>query len=340
MSEFYNEVIKNRYLDEMENEGSRSTIKYIFFASKDAEEKLEMDLYNFSKDQIEEYVMTNMTFKSYNTARSNAVYINNYISWAIKHGYRENNLNPLDTVSRKWYSKFIDRTLKIHYSEEEIDDLIEEFENAADQAMVRLWFEAGVQGKDFSEIKHLTYYDIDWINNEIEVKDDKGNKRKVKLSDKCMRYLKNAYHQQTYHFSYIKDGELIESERSLMKGDFIFKNVESPKTIDAQISSSVIYSRIQAIKDKYNLEIFTPVSIKQSGQIYEAYKIFMRDGCFGDNGNYSQWEEIGEKYNTTKVKGNTGEVYYNSSLMKNYITTENLKEFYGVDVPITIRSRK
>jgi hypothetical protein len=34
MSEFYNEAVKNRYLNELENEGTRYVNTYVFYASK------------------------------------------------------------------------------------------------------------------------------------------------------------------------------------------------------------------------------------------------------------------------------------------------------------------
>lgn len=333
MSDFYNEVIKNRYLNEIENEDSRNTIKYIFLASKRAEEIKGMDLYNFSKEDIE-LVLGNMTIISNHTARANVNYITNYISWCIGHGYRENNLNPLDTVDRKWISGFVDRTIKIHYTDEELDDLIEEFDNAQDQAMVQLWFE-GVIGQDFSEIKELNYYDIDWINNKLEVREKDGSKRKVTVSDKCMRYLQNAHHQRTYIFNTVKDGEIYVTERELFNTNFIFKNVISYRSKEEGVGSSVIYTRLKALKDRFNLEYLTPNAIKQSGMIYMAAELFKRDGELKTK----QLNEIGEKYNWSKVNNN-GYEYYNVTLMKYFITRENLKNLYDLDVDIEIKSIK
>ncbi|MED3562355.1 site-specific integrase [Bacillus xiapuensis] len=334
MSEFYNEVIKNKYLDSMENQGSRETIKYIFIASKRAEEIKGMDMYNFSKEDIE-HVMDNLTMKSYHTARANMSYISNYITWCIKQGYRENNLNPLDTVDRKWYSKFVDRTLKIHFSDEEMEDLIEEFDNAQDQAMVQLWYEGAVGTKDFAEIKNLTYYDIDWNNNELELKDSDGSKRKIKVSDRCMRYLQNAHRQQIYINFSIKDGEAVETERELMPSDYIFKNVQSFRTKDAGISTNVIYKRLHALKEKFNLEYLTPNAVKQSGILHMCYLLFMRDGELGKK----QFNEVGDQYKWSKIS-NQGYEYYNVTLLKYFVTKENLKELYDIDVDIDIREVK
>jgi site-specific recombinase XerD len=334
MSEFYNESIKNKYLDEIENEGSRHVVKYVFMASKRTEEILDMDLYNFSEENVG-LVMENINPKTYNTARTNLGYIKNYISWSIKRGYRENNINPLDAVDRKWYSKYVDKTTKIHFSEEELEDFLEDFDNAQDQAMVQLWFE-GVQGRDFSELKNLNYYDIDWNDNVIEVKDYDGTKRTLKVTDRCMRYLENAYKQTVYR--YYQDGD-VGKEQILHQSNFIFRNIAHRRTKEEGVSTNVIYSRLTGIRNKFNLSLFTPNAIKQSGQIHMAAEIFIRDGCFGDNGTYAQWEEIGDRYKATLMTSN-GSTYYNTRLMKDYINTENLKELYDLDVQISIRERK
>jgi ribosomal protein S18 len=330
MSEFYNESVKNRYLDEVENEGSRITYSYVFIASKVTEEILEKDLYNFSDEECY-LVLKNMPAKSYSSAMGNLNNVKKYISWAITNGYRENNINPLDAVDRKILSKFIDRTTKIHYSEEELEDLIEEFDNAQDQAMVQLWFE-GVQGRNNAEIKNLTYYDIDWITNELELKDEDGTKRKLIVTDRCMRYLEHAKNQIIYIFH---TGDETIKEQPLCNSNFIFRNINHFKTKESDISTGVIYSRLNMLKEKFDLEYFTANAIKQSGMIYMAAQLFLRDGELKKK----QLYEIGDRYKVSRVTDENGDDYPNVTLMKNYITSENLKEFYDLDVEIVRRTR-
>jgi site-specific recombinase XerD len=330
MSEFYNESVKNRYLDEIENEGSRTTLSYTFVASKVAEEILEKDLYNFTKDEVYK-VLENMPARSYTNARANLNNIKHYINYCIIHGYRDDNINPLTTIDRKTLSKFIDRTSKIYYSEEEMEDLIEDFDNAQDMAMIQLWFE-GVMGRDFAEIKNLTYYDINWNTNELSLKDYDGSERKLTVSDKCMRYLENAKNQTVYHFYH---DETKINEQPLFKSNFIFRNVYHHKTKEEGISSRVVYTRLMAIKAKFGLEYFTANSIKRSGQIYMAYQLYLRDGELKTK----QFREIGERYKVTMVTDTEGESYPNVTLMKDYITSENLAEFYGVEVEIPRKER-
>jgi site-specific recombinase XerD len=333
MSEFYNESVKNRYLDEIENEGSRTTLSYVFIASKVTEEILEKDLYNFTDEECY-LVLKNMPAKSYSSAMGNLNNVKKYISWAISTGYRENNINPLDIFDRKKLSKCIDRTTKIHYSEEELDDLIEEFDNAQDQAMVRLWFE-GIQGKNNAEIKNLSYYDINWNTNELQLQDEDGSRRSLFVSDKCMRYLERAKNQTVYNY-YTGDGNT--KEQPLLDSNFIFRNTAHHRVKEKEISNGVIYNRIHMLQKMFNLEYFSPNSIKQSGALSMAYQLFLRDGELKKK----QFYEVGERYNVSKVTDSNGDSYPNVTLMKNYITSENLKEFYDIDVEIVrgTRSKK
>jgi integrase len=331
MNEFYNEHIKNRYLDEMENEGSRATIKYIFIASKRAEEILGMDLYNFSKEDIAS-VMRNMSITSYHTARANVNYISNYITYCIKHGYRENNLNPLDTVDRKWSSQFVDRTVKMHYSYEEFIDLLEDpmMHNGQDQALLFMIWE-GIIGEKFSELLTLTFSDVDWNNNRIYVKERNEH---ISVSEDCIKYLQKAYNQNTYYQFNPNTKEITEKE--LLPSEFIFKNIKSTRGQENEpVKINVFYKRLQAIKEIFNLSYLTPNAIKQSGMIYMAAQLFDRYREIEKE----QFKEIGDKYNWSKVSNNEYE-YYNVTLMKYFITRQNLKELYDLDVDIEIREIK
>lgn len=328
--EFYNEVIKNRYLESIANEGTRNVIRYIFLASRSAEEEvLEKDLYNFTVDQIAE-VMKNMNFQTANTANANMIHIRSYIRWSIKQGYRDDNINPLSGYDKKWASKFVDRTRKIHYSLDELEDLIADFDNDQDRAMVMCWFE-GVGGKQFSELRNLTDNDINWTTNELTLRDENNNERTLIVSDRCVELLEKAKNQPLYKTK----GKLGMEEVPLCNSDHIFRNIDISVTQQDEVSYSVIYTRLASIKDYLNLEIFSQNAIRQSGQIYMAYQIFIRDGHFSET---KQWHEIGERFKVSTLKSGSKE-YPNVSLMKQYITTVNLKELYDIDVEIETRKR-
>lgn len=326
MSDFYNEVIKNRYLNELENEGSRNTISYIFLASKRAEEIKEMDLYNFSKEDIE-LVLENMHMTSAHTARANTNYISNYITWCIKHGYRENNLNPLDTIDSSWSRKFVDRTLKIHYSYEEFIDLLEDQNmlNAQDQSFLFLIFE-GALGERFSELTELRFEDFDFDNKSVYIK---GRNRNISLSDECLKYVEKAYNQDTYYVYNLKTKEF--SEKELLPSPYLFKNVKSPRsTENIPVGMSVLYNRLHGLKEVLELDSLTPNGIRQSGMIYQGVLLYQQYGILG----YDQFAIIGEKYNFSTVT-NQSYVYFNTTLMKVFLNEISIKELYNIEVEIT-----
>jgi integrase len=326
MSELYNEVIKNRYLDTLENEGSKATIRYIFIASKRAEEIKEMDLYNFSKEDIE-LVLDNMHMTSYHTARANVNYISNYINFCIKHGYRENNLNPLDVTDTKWAGKFVDRNIKTHYSYEEFIDLLEDpmMMNGQDQAFLFLIFE-GILGERFSELTELRFEDIDWDNKTVYIK---GRGKKLPISEECLKYLQKAYNQNTYFSFNSKTNEF--NEKELLPSPYIFKNVKSPRsTPDVPVGMSVLYNRLHALQTIFSLDRLTPNAIKQSGMIYQSVQLYQQYGALG----YDQFAIIGDKYDFSTIS-NQSYVYYNTTLMKVFINEQNISDLYGIEVEIT-----
>jgi integrase len=330
MSDFYNEAIKNRYLDEITNEGSRNTIKYVFLASKRTEEIKGMDLYNFSKEDIA-LVLKDIPMISFHTVRANFSYINSYITWCIKNGYRENNLNPLDTVDRKWLSQFYDKTLKIHYSYDEFIDLLEDdiLQNSIDKSLLMLMFH-GIIGEQFSQIKSLQFSDIDFNNKTIYVKERNYH---VPVDEKTIEYLQKARNEKTYY--QFNSGNKEFTEKVLLESQYVFKTIQSPRgEANAPIKTNVIYKRLHSFKELFESEYLTPNAIKQSGMIKMAADLFLRDGIIG----YDQLAEIGEKYDySTILNQSNGEPYYNTHLMKIFITESVIKDLYNIDAEIKIR---
>jgi integrase len=326
MTEFYNEAIKNKYLDEIENEGSRTTISYIFFASKITEEILQKDLYNFTDEEVF-LVMQNISPKTLNSARGSINNIRHYISWSIRNGYRENNINALDTIDRSVYSRFIDRSLKIHFSYEEFLELLSEIKNPQDRSFLFLIFE-GVSGKQFSQLRDLKISDVDKDNHKIFIKETNET---VDVSEECIKHIYDAYEQEIY-YSY-NDGEYKEKE--LLPSNYLFKNIKAGRTEPyIQVSMAVLYNRLNVLKSVLGMEYLTGNSIKQSGALYMAYQLFLRDGKLDKE----QFYEIGYKYNVSMISdGNI--TYPNVTLMKEYISSENLKDLYDIDVDISFRNR-
>jgi hypothetical protein len=321
---FYNEAIKNSYLDSLDNEGTRHVISYVFEASMSTEKLLEKDLYNFDDQEIG-LVLQNMSPATINTAKSNMFHIKSYIDWSIKMGYRDNNINPLLGKSGKWAAQFVDKTKKIHWSKEEFyRELIDNLDNDQDKAILVLLFN-GIKGEKFIELRELSYNDINWDTGEVFIKS--RNESIVLFDEKDLNVLEKAYTQKTYYS--ISDEDLY-SEHELIDSEYILKNIVSKRISEPrQVSMAVLYSRLGTIKEYFELGYLTPNALVQSGQIYMAYKLWKERGKLGKE----EFNLIGARFNLNKMKSD-GYEYYNRSAMKIYINENNIKKLYDTIVEI------
>jgi integrase len=288
------------------------------------ENTLEQDLFEMNLTNLGKAIENTMPMTK-NVARSTGRFISSYISWAIENGLRSSNINPLKSVDAEWYDKFVGKN-KIHYSYDEFFQLLEELQNGQDQAFLALIW-SGAMGEGFGELRELKFEDVNWDNNTVYLKDREYH---VSVCEKTMSYLDKAYKQITYYQYNMKTKEFTEKE--LIPSDFVFKNVRSPRVQDAQpVGINVFYNRLHAIRDYLELDLITPNAIRQSGMIYSILKEAEKNNMIIK---YDQFAVVGEKYNFSKITNEQYE-YYNTNLMKDYISIENIKELYGVDVEIT-----
>ncbi|PLR99549.1 phage lytic cycle repressor MrpR family protein [Bacillus sp. T33-2] len=329
MSRLYNEEIKEKFLSEnYENEQTRKTIRNVFYKSEPIENVLDKDLYNFNLDEIGN-VIKNSNPLSASVARSTGRFLTQYITWAAP--YRKSNLNPVKGVTNEWYDQFSDKTKKIHFSEDELfNGVIEQLENAQDQALIALIFE-GIIGKGFSELKPLHYNHINWNTNEITVPERDGEK--VQVSDRVMRYVEQAYKQRTY--STFNEETQNYNERELLQSDYIFKNIKSPRAKNGEVNGSVFYTRMNNIREAFDLEYLTPNSIRQSGMIKMSADLLKEKIEEGKEPKleYEDFEKIGDKYKFSKVY-NKGYSYYNTTLLREFVNPSTLKELYNIDAEV------
>jgi integrase len=254
-------------------------------------------------------------------------FYSSYISWAITNGLRDNNINPLDGAGAEWVKDFVDNTKKIHYSHTEFLSLLDEMKNGQDQSFLFMIYE-GIMGERFSELRELTFSDIDFINKKVFVRE---RNESVSISDECIYYLKKTREEDTYEQYNAKNNQY--TTKKLLASDYIFKNIESPRGKENEpVKMNVIYNRLHSLKEIFNLEYLTPNAIKQSGMIHMAVELFKRDNVVA----YDQFAEIGKKYNFSQITNNN-HTYYNSYLMRNFITEDNVKNLYEMDIIIEKR---
>lgn len=333
MDKLYNAEIKERFLNEIygDNEGSQITVRNIFNKTELIEDIIQKDLYNFNLVEIGK-ALQNTNPYSNNVVKSYLRFISRYISWSIKTGLREDNVNPIRTVDSDWANQFV-ASKKIHYSFSEFLELLKNpiLYNSQDKAFLFLMFE-GLMGEQFSELRELTINDINWEENKIFIK---SRNQYINISKECMEYLEKAVNEKTYYNYNSKTKDF--NERELLPSPYVFKTTKSPRSTEGQmVGMSMLYTRLHALKEILDLQYLTPNAIKQSGMIKMAVDLFKEDGVLG----YDQFAVIGDKYNFSKINSNNNGIeyeYYNTYLMKEFINEDNIKELYDIDVIIQKR---
>ncbi|GED72602.1 hypothetical protein BRE01_63040 [Brevibacillus reuszeri] len=323
--EIYNRKLKEEFISKYP-EKTHNIYRRIFYYSATVEEMHDIDLYEFNLKQVGE-ILKSMNPSSLASVKSAVSIIKAYIDWAIHR--RSNNINPLDVVDVEWEKQFVDRTKKLFFSKDEIDEIISKCLNAQDSVIIALLFE-GAGGKEVSELRNLRFSDVNFDEKSVTLTNENGELRKISVSDQTLRLLKEAAMQTDY---YKKNGNIAPTSRNtnhtstLIETGYLIKPANTKNVHVEQVNTHVIYGRLSTISDEELLNIpnFTVKNIQRSGMIHMAKLIYDRDGKFEDR---EQFFEICEKFGVNKIMNNGYEVY-NWFTMKEFINKETIDQLYG-----------
>ncbi|WP_442636527.1 phage lytic cycle repressor MrpR family protein [Rossellomorea marisflavi] len=323
----YNEEIKQKFLDTYENEGSKNTIKYLFYNSYENEVPLDKDLYDFDLSEIR-LVIFSSNPKSISVARQKSVFISQYISWAIENNLRKTTINPLQDIRGEWFEQFVDPDIKQYISLSNLHEMEQRLVNYQDIAVLRLLFE-GVYGQASSEIRNLKFEDINQNSGEIRLYDDKKGERKITVSQSTLDILNKAYDQKIYQNN---NGETTrQKETDLLDNEYVVRPTKRGRVIEGRVSQTVVMKRIKMISELFDMEDMTPKSITRSGMIYMAYRLLKESGK--KELTKDIFEAVGDRFNLTKIHqvsniNNQEYSYHNRTVMSEFINEENIKKLY------------
>ncbi|MEW5569693.1 phage lytic cycle repressor MrpR family protein [Rossellomorea marisflavi] len=324
----YNSDVKEEFLNTYDNEGTKNTIRYVFLASRLNEVPLGKDLYDFSKEEIGK-VIAETKPKSTAIARTKAIFINQYISWAISNNYRKNAINPLQKeANEEWLKSFVDPNLKQFISLNDLHEMESQLINYQDIAVLRLLFE-GVYGQASSEIRNLKFEDINQSSGEIRLYDDKKGERKITVSQSTLDILNKAYDQKIYQNN---NGETTrQKETDLLDNEYVVRPTKRGRVIEGRVSQTVVMKRIKMISELFDMEDMTPKSITRSGMIYMAYRLLKESGK--KELTKDIFEAVGDRFNLTKIHqvssiNNQEYSYHNRTVMSEFINEDNIKKLY------------
>lgn len=323
-NEIYNKEIKDAFISRYP-EHTHNIYRRVFFYSSPIEHLYGIDLFEFNLKQIGD-VLKSMNPSSLASVKSTVSVIKAYIDWAIHR--RSNNINPLDITDVTWEKQFVDTTKKLLFNYDEIwGGVIKNCKNAQDSLIVALLFE-GVGGREVFELRNLNIRDVNFEEGVLNLTNEKGEQRQIKVSSETLSLIRDAEIQTEY---YKRNGEISPNSRNrketsqLIETGYLIKPAKTKVVHVEQVNTHVIYGRLSTLSEIFNIPNFSVKNIQRSGMLYMAKRILDRDGYFS---NKEQYLEICEQFGVAKIDNN-GYESYNWFGMKNFINLDNIQQLYG-----------
>lgn len=315
----YNQLVKTMYLERYANEDTKEVYSRIFKKSAPYEIKFQKDLYNFSEEELFNFVKNVLQPKTKESSRSIYSTISSYIDWSIYSNHRLNSVNPWKKKAQQYiYDLVLEVKNFISFDEKEI--IVNKLVNAQDQFIIEaLW--NGIQGDKLSELVTLTMNHIDAATGEFTVTNEKTKQsRTIKPFDERLVKLATLAYQQTKYVK--KNGECSENTISesteLNNSVYIIKPSNTKNNGQKEHTTHyTIYNRIEMIRELEGMEhlenALVTKNLVRSGMIYYALQVYLRDNDFQRR----QLEEVCMRFNV-KFKWS----------MKDFLNIEMMKQLY------------
>lgn len=308
--ELYNPEIKERFISNYPKV-TQTNIRYVFMKTKDTEEKLNKDLYEFSVDELK-ILFYALEAKSLLSIEMKVSVIKQYIDWCIAEGYLITGINNAKIFKSENLKQFIKKIAvdTKYLTREELEYLVDKFcVNAQDAVIFELLFQ-GVKGEQLAEIINLKIDDVDFENNKLTLTDLNGTQRTIQVPDRTLRVIQNAIDQEEY---YKKNGDpspFVKVETvNIYKNEYVVRTSRKKET---QINFQVLYKRIKDIAKLYDKPYITPNSIFISGLIDYAKKL--KEKLSVKELIMEHYEEISKRFYNDKEKK-----YQVKRLIKDYL---------------------
>lgn len=337
MNTFYNHFFKEEFLNTIKTESSRTYYVSLFNKSKQLEEQLNKDMFNFTDIEVE------LLLYSINTSQKNTLvsYLNqckNYCDYAIETGNKLSNINIYKTFSTDRLDQYLMRHKQKYLSKDDIMNSLKDVYNSIDFAVYMSIFE-GLLGFEYTEITNLTKQDIaEARENKVEDENlnEKGyllklnglskrtkelNPRTIVASEELMRALEAASRQDVY---YQNNGDSKSNlpSRPLLDGEYVFRNSDLGNESKVQTDKQFVYRKLILLKEISDSLISSVTTIINSGVIYHL-SLKAKDGVI----NFEDVKQVANRYNITLIPASPNTSY------KNFIKKHRdaLKKVYGVD---------
>lgn len=320
---FYNEKVKNQFLLQFDDE-QRLPREVIFRKSREIEEKFGKDLAKFDKEELEEFLYF-IKPSTLNSVTAQLSLINSYQRWAKKKGHRLSDL-PLEETSEQYKRQFIVEKTGRYLAKKELYKDIRLLKNPQDQIVMLLLF-YGISGKSSNEIIGLRIEHCDLENRIIHVPDVDDNPRDIEIDEFTADILRSAINQKVY---FKNNGKMVTGKAprvaQLAETGYVVKPIKTNVKKFGEVKHNIIVNRIETFKEATNRANVTPLTIVQSGDIYEVFKEYKEKGII-DNGVYAS---VAEKRHFKPVR----KPGHNWTKLKAYANLEIVKELYGEELQL------
>lgn len=334
--EFYNEEIKNKYLNTLNNEIIYHSTILLFRKSEPVERVLGKDIYEMTFEELGEvaHALENTTS---NAVYNNVLKLEDYIKWSSVNKYRKGNLNPLQNIDKvEWSKQFVATRKNYYFTRKDVLHMMDELDNYPDKALLLALFE-GIKGKGFSEILNLKMSDITkkGEKNWVHLYDDVGKERDLEISDELVSVLESADRQMEY---YANNGD----NRAIGKrvaspyapSDKVFKKTTRGKQTDDELTFTFVNRKFIFYKDFFKLDFLKPKHVTDSGIMHYSNELQEEEAIDTDSIN-----EVADRFDTP-MNAYKGKRYRNVTTVKKVIEIPAFSTLYGYEMKFSTRKTK
>lgn len=279
---YYNQEIKERFINSYKNDDSKTAIASMMKYAKKTEENYKKDLYDMTVKEIED-VLFSLACATPQSVYQKILRIENYIDWAIDNGYRKMDINLLRAEPSKfvWAEKFVSNRKNHYFKKEEVIDMVDLVVNEVDKAIVLSLFE-GIGGLRFSELLNLKISDVEfdgyqhWVNLKDENKDEPNvlpTYRRIPISSLLANLLERAQSQVEYR---TKNGETKGDNRhkisEINKSEFIINKMKKGVQ-EGRPGSDLLTRRFKEFKKIFGYKHLNADHFKKSGIMNMAHEL-------------------------------------------------------------------
>lgn len=322
-NKLYQAKNKNKF---METLNDPKMYVWLFDKTFEYEQKFGKDLYNFSKDEILEFLSSRKL--AITTLQGLVSYISTYIGWAIKDGVKRSDRNPTDEISIEDLKKIAKKTdvldAEIIYELAGVSDFdtgLPKLKNAQDKLLIYLLF-LGINGERANEIVNLKFEHVDIENGVIKLSELDPTRKDMRIDPHCLKLFK-ATKKERYYERYLDEDNIDDKNSAedyeVIDSDYVFRrSAVGRKSNDEKISYSALIRRINAIREYTGIPL-TIKKVERAGMIRTAQKI-LEKGLELTDTNEVVIRALFERYN---IKGERNRYEFLRKLKRDIEKLEN-----------------